>query len=65
MKRKPKSYEAAILELQQMVDKLQNNEISIDDLGKQTERAAELINYCREKLRSTEGNLQTMLGEEE
>ena len=65
MKRKPKTYEAAILELQQMVDQLQNNEISIDDLEKQTQRAADLIRFCREKLRTTEGSLADMMSEDE
>lgn len=48
------TYEKAIKELQETVAQLQEDEIGIDELSAKVKRAAELIEFCREKLRSTE-----------
>lgn len=56
------SYEAAMSELQEIVARLQEGRISIDDLEKELARASQLINYCREKLRHTEAATDQLLG---
>lgn len=48
------SYEAASIELNEIVEALESEEVSIDDLSNKVERATQLLNYCRTKLRSTE-----------
>ncbi|MEM1214959.1 MAG: exodeoxyribonuclease VII small subunit [Bacteroidota bacterium] len=53
----PPSYEAALQELETILQDLQGEQTSIDELTARSERAAELIAYCREKLRSTEAKL--------
>lgn len=55
-KKSPKieSYEAASTELNEIVEALESEEVSIDDLSNKVERATQLLNYCRTKLRSTE-----------
>ena len=52
------SYEEALQELQQIVAQLQEDAVSVDELSEKVKRAAELIAYCREKLRTTEENLE-------
>lgn len=47
------SYEKAVAELQQIINELQEEMVSMDDLSAKVKRAAELIQWCREKLRST------------
>lgn len=59
------TYEAAHRELQDIVQRLQDEAISIDELTAQTRRAAELIKFCRQKLRDTEIALQQLFEEEE
>lgn len=59
------TYEEAIQELQSILDALQNEQIGMDKLAAQTERAAELIRYCREKLRSTEARVEQLFKEED
>lgn len=54
------SYETAWAELQQIVSALQNGSIGIDDLSAQIERAAELVNFCRERLRETEAAVERL-----
>ncbi len=64
-KRKPNinSYEKAMQELQEIVDQLQEEAIGIDDLSLKVKRAAELIQFCKEKLRSTESDVTAIFGE--
>ena len=52
------SYESALSELQELVTDLQGEAVSIDDLSEKAKRAAELIKFCREKLRHTDQELK-------
>ena len=56
------TYDDAIKELQIIVEQLQSNEIPIDELSAKVKRAAALIKYCQEKLRSTEEELGDLFG---
>jgi exodeoxyribonuclease VII small subunit len=47
------TYEKAFAELQQIVQELQDETISIDLLSGKVARASELISFCKEKLRKT------------
>lgn len=48
------TYESALQELQEIVTNLQESTISMDDLAEKVTRAADLLKFCREKLRTTE-----------
>jgi exodeoxyribonuclease VII small subunit len=50
----PTSYEKAYEELEAIMNDLQENRISVDDLTAKVRRAAELISFCTDMLRSTE-----------
>ncbi len=52
-----KSFDKAFSELQAIIEEIQTQEISIDKLSAQTKKAAQLVKYCREKLRSIENEL--------
>lgn len=58
MSKKSSSYDEAIKELQTIVQQLQENKISMDDLSVKIKRAALLIEYCQRKLRTTEEDIQ-------
>lgn len=51
---KKESYESALVELQQIIQELQEGNTSMDDLADKSQRAKELIRFCKEKLRVTE-----------
>ena len=57
------SYDKALKELKMIVGQLQEEAVSVDDLSNKAKRAAELIKYCREKLRRTEGDLKSLFEE--
>jgi len=57
----PPTYEAAYKELQEILNDLKTDEITIDDLESKVKRAAKLAKYCSEKLRTTEENLDKII----
>lgn len=56
------TYESAFAELQQIVRDLQDESVGIDELTAKIGRAAELIRFCREKLRLTEEEMAKLSG---
>jgi exodeoxyribonuclease VII small subunit len=57
------TYKSALEELQQITQNLQEGKIGIDELAVQLQRAAELIRFCREKLRSVEKDIEGLFEE--
>ena len=54
MSKKEKSYEAAFEELQEIVSRIEEGDIGVDELSSKVKRAAELIAFCKGKLKSVE-----------
>ena len=59
---KKMKYEEAVHELEQIVRRMENNELDIDTLGEQLKRAQELIELCKAKLTKTDGEIKKILG---
>jgi len=57
------TYESALEELQGITQNLQEGKIGIDELATQLQRAAELIRFCREKLRNVEKDINGLFEE--
>ena len=64
MSKKIVSYEKALQELQDIVARIESNAIGIDDLAPQMKRAAHLIEFCQNKLRTTESEIGELFGKE-
>ena len=58
---KGSGYKDAIDSLKLIVDKLKNDEISIDELVKEVDTAQKLIKQCKEVLRNTELDLDEII----
>ena len=56
-------YEAALAELQTIVSKMENDELDIDQMSEQLERAQELIKLCKDKLTKTDEEIKKILAE--
>lgn len=56
-------YEAAIAELQAITSKMENNELDIDQMAEQLERAQQLIKLCKDKLTKTDAEIKKILTE--
>ena len=55
------NYEEAYNELLEIVNGIENESISIDILADKVKRASELIQFCQDKLRSTEKELNNII----
>ena len=56
-------YEAALVELQAIVGKMENDELDIDQMTEQLKRAQELIKLCKDKLTKTDEEIKKILSE--
>ncbi len=55
------TYTTALKELQEITTELENEQVGIDELSSKIKRAAELIQFCKEKLRNVEGEVEDLL----
>lgn len=58
------NYETALSELEEIVNKMENDEFDIDQLSVNLKRAQTLIKLCRDKLIKTDAEIKKLLGEE-
>ena len=57
------NYEAALSELEEIVNKMENDEFDIDQLSVNLKRA-QTLKLCRDKLTKTDAEIKKLLGEE-
>jgi len=63
MPKKTLNYQSAMEELQTIVTQLEANAIGIDELSEKIKRAAELVQFCQKKLRTTEKEMDNLFDE--
>lgn len=56
-------YEDALRQLEDIVRKLENNELDIDSLGEQLKTAQKLIKLCKDRLDKTDKDIRSILEE--
>lgn len=57
-------YEKAVSELEEIVDKMERDELDIDQLSEQLKRAKVLVKLCKDKLTKTDEEIKRLLSEE-
>ena len=58
-------YEEAMLQLEDIVRKMENDELDLDTLAAHLKKAQELIKLCKDKLTKTDEEIKKMLEEQE
>jgi len=56
------SYEKAYLELEAIINQLESDALSIELLAEKVSRAAYLLEFCSQKMRSIESDIQQIIG---
>jgi exodeoxyribonuclease VII small subunit len=56
----PASYEAAVAELDELVERMEAGEMSLEQTLAAYERGAYLLNYCRERLAAVEQQVKVL-----
>lgn len=59
------TYSKALQELQQIVEEIESETVSVDVLADKVKRASELIEYCQAKLKSTDTEVKKILSQME
>ncbi len=61
MAKKELTYSAALEELKVILARLEGQDVDIDQIAVDVKRSSELIKFCKEKLRRTEGEVESIL----
>ena len=56
-------YEEALSQLEDIVSKMENEELDIDELTTELKRAQKLVKLCKDKLTKTDKEIKTILKE--
>lgn len=57
-------YEEAVRQLEDIVAKMENNELDVDSLSQQLKTAQKLIKMCKDKLSRTDSDIKKILQDE-
>jgi exodeoxyribonuclease VII small subunit len=64
-KNKELSYSGAIAELEKIVESIESEDIDVDVLAEKMKRAAALIKFCKDRLKSTEEEVKKIIADME
>jgi len=63
MDKKKQTYKDAITEIEEILEKLENEELDVDDLAVKVKRVSILLKFCKDKLTGTEKEIQNIIEE--
>jgi len=58
---KKQTYAEALAEIELIIQNIEDDKYSLDELSEKVRRVSFLINFCKEKLRATEDELSKVL----
>ena len=63
MVRKDLKYEEAMATLEQIVARMENNELDLDTMSEELKKAQQLIKLCKDKFTKTDQEIRKLLNE--
>ncbi|MCW0482538.1 exodeoxyribonuclease VII small subunit [Gaoshiqia sediminis] len=63
MVQKKLTYKDAVDEIDDILEKIENEELDVDELSEKVKRVSTLIKFCKEKLHKTETEVENILKE--
>jgi exodeoxyribonuclease VII small subunit len=64
MNQKQMKYEEAISRLEEIVKKMENDELDIDQMAQQLKEAQQLIRLCKDRLTKVDADIKAVMDEE-
>ena len=61
MATKKQTYDEALKEIEEILDQIENEQFSVDELAGKVKKASELIKFCKSKLHDTEEEIEKIL----
>ncbi len=65
MAKKTIKYQDAINQIEEILAKIENKELDVDELAENVKKVSALINICKDKLHKTEEEVEQILNEME
>ena len=65
MATKKVSYNEAMTEIEEILEKIENEELDVDELAAKVKRVSELLKICKDKLHKTNEQVEQVLKEME
>ena len=65
MAKKEVSYSESINEIEEILQKIENEELDVDELSEKVKRVSYLLKHCKDKLHKTEEEVENILKEME
>ena len=65
MATKKVTYNEAISEIEEILEKIENEELDVDELAEKVKRVSQLLKICKEKLQTTNEQVEEILKEME
>ncbi len=65
MATKKVTYNEAISEIEEVLEKIENEELDVDQLAEKVKRVSQLLKICKEKLQTTNEQVEQILKEME
>jgi exodeoxyribonuclease VII small subunit len=62
---KKPTYSEAVAEIEEILQRMENEELDVDELSEKVKRVSELVRFCRNKLKNTEEEVEKVLKEME
>lgn len=59
------SYNEAIAEIEEILEKIENEELDVDELAEKVKRVSVLLKICKDKLQKTNEQVEQILNEME
>ncbi len=63
MEKKELSYQEAIQEVEEILQQIEKEELDVDELTTRVKRASVLLKICKDKLRTTENEVEKIIGD--
>jgi exodeoxyribonuclease VII small subunit len=63
MPKKKPTYNEAIAEIEEILERMESEELDVDELSEKVKRVSELVRFCRNKLKNTEEEVEKVLKE--
>jgi exodeoxyribonuclease VII small subunit len=63
VEKKKQSYQEAVAEIEEILEKLENEELDVDELAEKVKRVSQLLKFCKDKLSGTEKEIQKIIEE--
>lgn len=65
MTKEKMNYDSAVAEIEEILEKIEEGDLGVDELAEKVKRVSHLLKFCRERLLASEEQINKILDKEE